>query len=163
MKLTKTLALFLALTSVVACSSSEQTTGTADNANKTTAQTQTAQATAGSVDGKYVFDATVWLDEMKKADPNFAQAPQELVQKMTEGFSKFNIEIKGADATANFGEMVVAGKIEEVSKAADHILYKMTPTDADKKDQPIMLKIAGSTLTAGPDGQAKQQLFFKKM
>lgn len=158
MKLFYTLALVIAV-SVSACSSSPQTTTT--DAGTTTAP---AQAVATSVvDGTYVFDATVWLDEMKKADPNFAQAPEELVKKMTEGFSKFNIEIKGADAKANFGEMVVAGKIEEVSKAADHVLYKMTPTDEDKKNQPIMLKIAGSVLTAGPEGQVKQQLYFKKM
>lgn len=158
MKLFYTLALVLAV-SVAACSSSQQTSTT--DAGSTTAP---AQAVAAStVDGKYVFDATVWLDEMKKADPNFAQAPEELVKKMTEGFSQFNIEIKGTDATANFGEMIVAGKLEEVSKAADHVLYKMTPTDEDKKNQPIMLKIAGNVLTAGPEGQVKQQLYFKKM
>lgn len=117
---------------------------------------------AANVKGVYEFDTDAWTQKMKEANPNFANTPSELVNKMLEGFKTFTIEVKDGTAVANFGNMVVSGKLEKVSDSGGTITLKMTPTETDKQNQPIMLKITGSKMAAGPENKPDEWLYFKK-
>lgn len=114
------------------------------------------------VTGVYEFDTKQWTAKMKEMNPDFSKTPPEMVNKMLEGFKKFSIEVKDGEAVANFGDMVVNGKIEKVSDEGGTIKLKMTPSEEDKKDQPILLMITGTKMVAGPEDKPKEWLYFKK-
>lgn len=117
---------------------------------------------SANFDGLYTFDDQTWKSEMEKMNPNFSQSPPELVTKMMNAFKSFSIEIKGKEATAKFGNMVVKGSLTEVSKSSGGATLKMIPYDEDKKNEPIMLVINGSKMTAGPENKPKEALYFVK-
>ncbi|MBF0106648.1 MAG: hypothetical protein HQM16_15140 [Deltaproteobacteria bacterium] len=115
-----------------------------------------------NVDGTYGFDADAWKAAMTALDPNFSKAPAELVTKMTDTFNQFNMVIKDKAITANFGQTVMPGTLAEVSKTDKGTVYKMTPTDEKQKTQTIIVTINGDQMTAGPEGNDKQVMYFKK-
>lgn len=120
-------------------------------------------ASATSHDGTYNFDVTSWTTEMGKHDANFAKAPPQAIEAMKANFGKFNIVITDGKATLNFGpQMTVAGKVEQQSSADGTVVYKLTPDDPAKQKEPILLRITGNKMVAGPEGNPKQLLYFIK-
>ncbi|MBF0106705.1 MAG: YARHG domain-containing protein [Deltaproteobacteria bacterium] len=112
--------------------------------------------------GTYRFDAYAWKSAMRNLDPNFSKAPVELITKMVDTFSAFTIEIQYPRVTANFGQTTMEGSLSVVYKTDNEVLYKMTPLAELQKDQTIMVKINEDKLTAGPDGNEKQLMYFTK-
>lgn len=114
---------------------------------------------ADSHDGTYIFDGKTWVVEIKKIDPSISE---EMLQKMTESLQEYTIVIKGFEATAKFGPLVVKGMLEKSKEENDTTIYKMTPVDEDKKDEPAYLHITGNNMKFGPDNTPLQQIYFKK-
>ena len=116
-----------------------------------------------SVDGIYQFDADVFMQNINKSeDPVFKNMPKDVVEKTIAGLKTFTLEIKGDEATANFSNVVVKGKLQKIDTQDGSMKFLMTPVDEDKKQDAVTIIIDGGKLTLDPGKEQMDKLFFRK-
>lgn len=118
---------------------------------------------AATVDGTYQLDTDVLRVKLTTSDdPTFKSAPPEALDQVVNGMKDFKFEIKGLDVTATFGVTVVKGTIARNGGTDVEPSYLMTPTDEDKKKDPVTLVFKDNSLTLDPGKRDIDKLYFKR-
>lgn len=134
---------------------------TGSDTTKTTDGTPQQVQKQSEQDGEYAFDTAAFKKQLEQ-DDGLKNVPPDLIDSMLKKFAEFKIDVKAEQVVVTFGTDVIRGVLTPEASTGEGTKFKMTPTDADKKDDIAYFVFTGNTLVLDPGKGDDDKLYFVK-